>query len=65
MNSRKQNKATKTKYIKVEIDKTQHKSKCRLCEEKDKTENHIINGCSKQAQKEYKTRLEWVGKIVC
>ena len=26
--------------------------------------NHIINECSKLAQKEYKTRLNWVGKVI-
>ena len=26
--------------------------------------NHIINECSKLAQNEYKTRHEWVGKVI-
>ena len=31
--------------------------------EKDETVNHIISECSKLAQKEYKIRHEWVGKV--
>ena len=41
---------------------TQQNSKCRLCGDRDETINHIINECSKLAQKEYKTRHDWVGK---
>ena len=26
--------------------------------------NHIISKCSKLAQKEYKTRYNWVGKVI-
>ena len=26
--------------------------------------NHIIKECSKLAQKEYKTRHDWVGKVI-
>ena len=57
-----QNNAVRTNHIKVRIDQTQQKSKCRLCGDRDETINHIINECSKLAQKEYKTRLDWVGK---
>ena len=31
---------------------------------KDEMVNHIINECSKLAQKEYKTRHDWVGKVI-
>ena len=48
----------------MKIDKTQQNSKCRLCGEKDETINHLISECSKLAQKEYKTRLDWVGKMI-
>ena len=41
--------------------KTQQNSKCRLCGDRDETINHII---SKLAQKEYKTRHDWVGKVI-
>ena len=30
----------------------------------DETTNHIISECSKLAQKEYKTRVDWVGKVI-
>ena len=36
--------------------KTQQNSKCRLCNDRDETINHIISECSKLAQKEYKAR---------
>ena len=38
--------------------------KCRLCSDEYKTANPIINKCSKLAQKEYKNRYDWVGKVI-
>ena len=32
--------------------------------DRDETINHIISECSKLAQKEYKTRHHWVGKVI-
>ena len=49
--------------MKAEIDKTQLNSKCRLCEDGDKMVYYIIKECSKRAQKKYKTRHEWVGRM--
>ena len=40
----------------------QQNSKCRLCGDRVETINPIISECSKLAQKEYKTRHNWVGK---
>ena len=57
-----QNSAMRTNYIKARIDKTQRNSKCRLCGDRDETINQIISECSKLAQKEYKTRHNWVGR---
>ena len=54
----------KTYYVKAKIDKTQQNSKCRLCVNRDKTINQIISECSKLAQKEYKNRHNWVGKVI-
>ena len=51
-------------HIKARIDKTQQNSKCRLCGDRDETINHIISECSKLAQKEYKIRHDWVGKVI-
>ena len=59
-----QNNAIRTNYIKARIDKTQHNSKCRLCGDRDKKFNHIISECSKLAQRECKTRYDWVGKVI-
>ena len=59
-----QDNAIRTNHIKVRIDKTQHSSKCRLCDDRNETINHIISECSKLAQKEYKARPDWVGKVI-
>ena len=59
-----QNNAIITNHIKAKIDKTQQNSKCRLCECRDETINHIISKCSKLAQKEYKSRHDWVDKVI-
>ena len=56
--------AIRTIHIKARIDKTQQNSRCRLWEDRDETINHIISECSKLAQKEYKTRYNWVGKVI-
>ena len=57
-----QNNAIRTNHIKARIDKTQQNSKCKLCGDRNETINHIMSKCSKLAQKEYKTRHDWVGK---
>ena len=54
----------KTNYIKTKIDNTQQNSKSKLCGYKDKAINPKIRECSKLAQKEYKTRHDWMGKVV-
>ena len=59
-----QNNAIRINQIKARIDKTQQNSKCSLCGDRDETINHIISECSKLAQKEYKTRHDWVGKVI-
>ena len=59
-----QNNAVRTNHIKARIDKTQQNSKCRLCGDRDEAINHIISECSKLALKEYKTRYDWVGKVI-
>ena len=59
-----QNNAIRIDPIKARIDKTQQNNKCRLCGDRDETINHIISECSKLAQKEYKTRHNWVGKVI-
>ena len=54
-----QDDAVRANHIKARIDKTQQSSKCRLCGDRDETINHIINECSKLAQ-----RHDWVGKVI-
>ena len=51
-------------HIKAKIDKTQQNSRCWLCGDRDETINHIISECSKLPHKEYKTRHNWVGKVI-
>ena len=59
-----QDSAIRTNHIKARIDKTQQNSKCRLCCDRDETIIHIISECSKLAQREYKARHDWVGKVI-
>ena len=42
----------------------QQNNKCRLYAERDETIYHIISEHSKLAQKQYKTRHNWVGKVI-
>ena len=59
-----QDNTIRTNHIKARIDKTQQNSNCRLCGDRDETINHIISKCRKLAQKEYKARHDWVGKVI-
>ena len=59
-----QHNAIRINHIKARIDKVQQSSKCRLCGDRDETINHIISECCKLAQKEYKARHGWVGKVI-
>ena len=59
-----QSNAITTNHIKARTDKMQQNIKCRLCGDRDETINHIISECSKLAQKEYKTRHDWVDKVI-
>ena len=42
----------------------QKNSNCNLCDDRDEAINHFISECSKLAQKEYKSRHDWVGKVI-
>ena len=44
------------------IDKTQQNS--RLFGDEEETINHIISECSKLTQKVYKTKHNWMGKVI-
>ena len=56
--------ATRSNYIKAKIDDMLMNSKCKLNGYKDEIVNHIISKYSKLAQKEYKNRHDWVGKVI-
>ena len=58
-----QDQVIRTNYIKANIDKFQRDVKCRMCRDKNETVSHIVNGCSKLAQKEYKKRHNVAGAI--
>ena len=59
-----QDQALRTNYIKATIDKFQIDAKCRMCRDKNETVRHIVSGCSKLAQKEYKKRHDNVAKAI-
>ena len=46
------------------IDYSLKNSLCRLCSDEDETVNHTINKYSKIASKEYKTKSDWMGKVI-
>ena len=46
------------------MEKTQQKSRCRLCDGWNEMINHIITGFSKLAHNEYETYNDWVGYII-
>ena len=59
-----QNQSIRTNLVKATIDKSQGDSLCRMCRKVDESIDHIVSGCSKLAQKEYKRRHDNLGKIV-
>ena len=59
-----QNQSIRTNLVKAKIDKSQKDTLCRLCKKADENIDHVVSGCSKLAQKEYKRRHDNLGKIV-
>ena len=59
-----QNKSIRTNLVKAKIEKSQGNSLCRVCRKVDESIDHIVSGCSKLAQKEYKKRHDNLGKLV-
>ena len=39
-------------------------SKSRLCSDREETVTHIKSDCSKLTQKKYRSKLDWVGKVI-
>ena len=59
-----QNQSIRTNLVKAKIDKSQRDSLGRVCRKVDESIDHIVSGCCKLAQKEYKRRHDNLGKIV-
>ena len=59
-----QNQSIRANLVKAKIDKSQGDSLCRVCRKVDESIDHIVSGCSKLAQKEYKRRHDNLEKIV-
>ena len=59
-----QDQSLSTNYIKNKIHGQDISPKCRLCGDKDETIDHILNGCPKLAQSEYKKRHDKVAAAV-
>ena len=51
-------------YVKAKTGNTQRDIKCKQCSDKDETVDHIISKCHKLAQKEYKTKHDWIQKEI-
>ena len=59
-----QDQAIRTNYVKATIDRSQDDPKCRMCKQNNETISHIVSGCPKLAQKEYKKRHDNVARAV-
>ena len=57
-------KIVRTNNNKVKIDNIQKNSNFKLCGDRDETVNSIISKDSKLAHNEYKTRHDWMGKVI-
>ena len=53
-----------TELVKAKIEKSQKDTLCRRCKKADESIDHVVSGCSKLAQKEYKRRHDNLGKII-
>ena len=61
-----QEQTIRTNYVKHHIDKTRKSPLCRLCGKKGENVQHLVSGCEKWAQKEYKRRNDDVAmKVYC
>ena len=59
-----QNQSMRKNLVKAKIDETQKDTLGRLCKKADESIDHVVSGCSKLAQKEYKRRYYNLGKTV-
>ena len=56
--------AIRTNYVKATINRSQDDPKCKMCKQNNETMSHIVSGCLKLAQKEYKKRHDNVARAV-
>ena len=59
-----QDHSIRTNLVKARTEKSQGDSLCRVCRKVDGSIDHIVSGCSKLAQEEYKRRHDKLEKIV-
>ena len=59
-----QDQALRTRYIQRASDGTNISPKCRKCNQKDETINHIASECPALAQNQHKKRHDTVAKAV-
>ena len=59
-----QDQAVRTNYVKATIDRSQDDPKCSMCKQNSETISHIVSGCPKLAQTEYKKRHDNVARAV-
>ena len=59
-----QNQIIRTNLVKAKIGKSQKDMLCRLFKKADESKDHVVSGCGKVVQKEYKRRHDNLGKIV-
>ena len=57
-----QNQSIRTNLVKARIEIRQGDSLCRMCRKVDESIDHIVSGCSKHSQKEYKRGMITWGK---
>ena len=53
-----QSQSIRTNLVKAKIDKSHRDSLCRVCRKVDESIDHVVSGCSKLVQKEYKRRQD-------
>ena len=59
-----QTQSLRTNVVKAKIDKSTSDATCRVCKQAEETVDHILNGCSRFAQKDYKRRHDCVARAL-
>ena len=59
-----QEQALRTNAVKCYIDKIRSSGACRMCKREAETSAHLVSGCEKMTQKEYKRRHDRVATQV-